>query len=60
MILERSDTGACARVSKGDAVTIRGLPSELTLYLSGRQASSRVELRGSEADVAAYTAHVGG
>jgi uncharacterized protein (TIGR03085 family) len=60
VILERSDTAATARVSKGDAVTIGGLPSEIALYLSGRRASSRAELRGSAADVAAYTAHVGG
>jgi uncharacterized protein (TIGR03085 family) len=60
VILERTDTAASARVSKGDAVTIRGLPSEITLYLSGRRASSRAELRGSPADVAAYTAHAGG
>jgi uncharacterized protein (TIGR03085 family) len=60
VILERSDTGASARVSKGVAVTIRGLPSELALYLSGRRASSRAEVLGSAADVAAYTAHVAG
>jgi uncharacterized protein (TIGR03085 family) len=60
VVLERSDTGASAQVSKGDAVTIRGLPSEITLYLSGRRASSRAELHGAAADVSAYTAHVGG
>jgi uncharacterized protein (TIGR03085 family) len=60
VILERSDTAASARVSQGGAVTIRGLPSEITLYLSGRQAASRAELLGSAAQVAAYTAHAGG
>jgi uncharacterized protein (TIGR03085 family) len=61
VVLERSDTGSSERVSKGaEPVAVRGLPSEIALYLSGRQASSRVELLGPPAAVMAYTAHAGG
>jgi uncharacterized protein (TIGR03085 family) len=61
VVLERSDTAATEQVSKGaEVVVVRGLPSEITLYLSGRQASSRVELLGPPAAVAAYTAHADG
>ena len=51
---ERSDTGATAQLKKGErAVTIRGLPSEIALYVYGRKPQARVELAGEDADVAA-------
>jgi uncharacterized protein (TIGR03085 family) len=57
VVIERSDGPQTERVSKGDdAVTVRGLPSEIALYVSGRRAASRVELLGSALAVAAYTA----
>ena len=36
-------------------VVVRGLPSELTLFVYGRMGQARVELDGSDADVAALT-----
>ena len=51
---ERSDTGAVASLKKGArAVVIRGLPSEVALYVYGRKPQARVELVGDDADVAA-------
>jgi uncharacterized protein (TIGR03085 family) len=58
VVLQRSDTGRADRASTGDeSVTVRGLPSEIALHLSGRAASSRVELLGPSPAVAAYTAY---
>jgi uncharacterized protein (TIGR03085 family) len=55
VVLERSDAEGSAQVSKGDqAVVVRGLPSEITLYLSGRRDASRVELLGPSDSIAAY------
>ena len=54
IVAERSDTGEQATVRKGvPEVTVRGLPSEVTLYLHGRKDQARVELLGAAADVAA-------
>jgi uncharacterized protein (TIGR03085 family) len=56
VVLERSDTGE-QRVLKAApaAVVVRGLPAELVMFVYGRQAQSRVELEGAEADIAALT-----
>lgn len=54
VVAERSDTGDRARLRKGDRqVVVRGLPSEVALYLHGRKEQARVELAGSPADVTA-------
>jgi uncharacterized protein (TIGR03085 family) len=55
LVLERSDTGDQAHISKGeDVVVLRGLPSEISLYLSGRQAVARLDVTGDdESDKAA-------
>lgn len=51
---ERSDTGARAALKKGPReVVVRGLPSEIALYVYGRKPQARVELVGENADVAA-------
>lgn len=50
---ERTDTGE--RVTLGRSVpevTVRGLPSEVTLFLFGRKAQAQVELDGAPGDVA--------
>ncbi|HZJ04204.1 MAG TPA: TIGR03085 family metal-binding protein [Nocardioidaceae bacterium] len=50
VIIERSDTGQRATLKKGEpSVVVHGLPSELTLYVYGRQDQARVELDGSVA-----------
>ena len=52
--VERSDTGDRATLKKGSRqVVVRGLPSEVALYVYGRTDQARVELVGDEADVAA-------
>jgi uncharacterized protein (TIGR03085 family) len=54
VVLERSDNGARATLKKGDRqVVLRGLPSELALYVYGRQPQSKAEPHGDDADVAA-------
>jgi uncharacterized protein (TIGR03085 family) len=54
VVLERSDTEERVTLKKGDRqVVVRGLPSELGLYVYGRQSRSRVERLGDAADVAA-------
>lgn len=54
VVAERSDTGGRADLRKGDRqVVVRGLPSEVALYLHGRKEQARVELGGSPADVTA-------
>lgn len=53
LVLERSDTAETATLLKGDDVaTVRGLPSELVLFLYGRKAVRDVEIDGSDAAVA--------
>lgn len=50
--VERADTGERAELRKRTpGVLLRGLPSELTLYLFGRKAHALVELDGSPEDV---------
>ena len=54
VVIERSDTGERAELSSGTAsVVVRGLPSELTLFVYGRQQHARVELQGPDDAVAA-------
>ena len=51
--VEDSRTGASAVLRKAEPTAVlRGLPSELTLYLSGRSEHSRVELLGDGEAVA--------
>jgi uncharacterized protein (TIGR03085 family) len=51
--LENSVTGSRVEVRSGDdMVTVRGLPSELTLFVFGRKLEADVELLGEEAHVA--------
>ncbi len=56
VVLERTDTAERV-VLKGSAtpVVVRGLPAELVLFVYGRKPQARVELKGSDADVAALT-----
>ncbi len=50
--VERADTGERAELRKRTpGVVLRGVPSELTLYLFGRKAHALVELDGSPEDV---------
>jgi uncharacterized protein (TIGR03085 family) len=52
--VERSDTGDRATLKKSSRqVVVRGLPSEVALYVYGRKDQARVELVGDEPDVAA-------
>jgi uncharacterized protein (TIGR03085 family) len=56
VVLERSDNGERAVLKSGEpSVVVRGLPSELVLYVYGRKDQARVELVGSEADIAALS-----
>jgi uncharacterized protein (TIGR03085 family) len=51
--IENSVTGSRAVLKNGSpSVTVRGVPSEVVLFVFGRQAHSDVELLGDEADVA--------
>ena len=51
--IEDSTTGAGTALKKGTpAVTVKGAPSELVMYLFGRSAQARVELLGPDAAVA--------
>jgi uncharacterized protein (TIGR03085 family) len=53
VVAERTDTGEQATLSRSTpAVTVRGLPSEITLFLFGRKAQAQVELDGAPEDVA--------
>lgn len=55
VVLERTDRRDRVVVKKGgSAVVVRGLPSELTLFLFGRKAQADVELDGAPDDVAAF------
>lgn len=54
--LERSDSGERAVLKSTEpTVVVRGRPSELVLFVYGRQPQARVELDGAAADVAALT-----
>jgi uncharacterized protein (TIGR03085 family) len=56
VVLERSDTGEQAVLKDSPTrVVVRGLPAELVMFAYGRQAQARVELEGTETDVAALT-----
>jgi uncharacterized protein (TIGR03085 family) len=51
--IENSVTGSRAVLNAGTpSVRVRGLPSEVTLYVFGRKPQARVELVGDEADIA--------
>lgn len=54
VVIERSDDGRRATLKSGEpTVVVRGLPSEVALYVYGRQDQARVELDGSESAIAA-------
>ena len=54
--LERTDTAERAVLKDAAAtVVVHGLPSELVMFVYGRQQQALVELSGSDADVAALT-----
>lgn len=56
VVLENLTTGSTAVLKRADrSVTVRGLPSELALFVFGRRPQARVELRGDDADVAALS-----
>jgi hypothetical protein len=51
--IENSVTGSRAVLTEGSPdVTVRGLPSEVTLFAFGRQPQARVELLGDDDAVA--------
>jgi len=51
-------TGSTAELTSGvPSVTVRGLPSEVTLYVFGRREQARVELLGDDDAVARLNAH---
>lgn len=53
VVIERSDTGVRAVLKRGDSsVVVRGLPSEVVLFIYGRKSQADVELLGSDADIA--------
>jgi uncharacterized protein (TIGR03085 family) len=53
VLIQNSATGSTAVLHQGSPhATVRGLPSELVLYLSGRRAQAHVELLGDEDAVA--------
>jgi uncharacterized protein (TIGR03085 family) len=53
VVVERSDTGERSRLRGGDRqVVVRGMPSELVMFLFGRTGHARVELLGEPGDVA--------
>ena len=57
VVAERTDTADRAVLAKGDReVVVRGLPSEIALYVYGRKEQARVELVGDADDVAALEA----
>ncbi len=56
VVIERADTGAREVLrNKPGAVTVRGLPSEVVLFVYGRQPQARVDLDGVDSDVALLT-----
>lgn len=53
VVAERTDDGQRSVLKKGDgSVVLRGLPSEITLFVYGRKQQARIELAGDPADVA--------
>lgn len=53
VVAERSDTGERVPLKKGHReVVVRGLPSEIALYVYGRQDHAHVDVLGSADDVA--------
>jgi uncharacterized protein (TIGR03085 family) len=51
--VENSVTGSAAELRAGEkSVTVRGLPSEVTLFVFGRRPQARVDLLGEDAAVA--------
>lgn len=53
VVIERSDTGDRATVKPGEpAVVVRGLPSEVALFVFGRKQQARVELDGDPPAIA--------
>jgi uncharacterized protein (TIGR03085 family) len=56
VVIERSDKDARRVLKPGEpTVVVRGLPSEVTLFLYGRKPQARVELSGPPEAVAALT-----
>ena len=56
VVLERTDTSERAVLGhRTPAVVVRGLPSELVLFVYGRRDQARVDLEGDDAAVAALT-----
>lgn len=56
VVLERSDTAESTTLRGGaSSVVVRGLPSELVLFVYGRQDEAQVELLGEQADIARLT-----
>jgi hypothetical protein len=56
VVLERSDTEERVVLKPGEPpVVVRGLPSELVLYVFGRRDQADVELVGRAEDVAALS-----
>lgn len=56
VVIERSDTGEREVLrNKPGAVTVRGLPSEVVLFVYGRQPQARVDLDGVDSDIALLT-----
>lgn len=56
VVIERSDTGEREVLrNKPGAVTVRGLPSEVVLFVYGRQEQARVDLDGVDSDIALLT-----
>jgi len=53
VIVSRSDRSETAVLKAADSsVTVHGLPAEVALYVYGRKAQARVELRGTDRDIA--------
>ncbi len=53
VVIENATTGSTVELHQGpDAVTVRGLPSEIALFVFGRQPQSVVELDGPDDAVA--------
>ena len=53
LVVEHSGTGASKTLKEGTpSVTVRGLPSEVTLFMTGRSEQARVDLLGDAAVIA--------
>jgi uncharacterized protein (TIGR03085 family) len=56
--IENATTGSTHELKGGDShVTVRGLPSEVTLYVFGRRPQADVQLVGADADVTLLRDH---